>query len=217
MDFEHARYNMVEQQIRPWEVLDARVLNLMEAMPRHEYVPEEFKSLAYADICVPLPDGQQMAAPRVEARMLQALEIQTSDKILEVGTGSGFVTALLSALGGSVMSVEISPALNALAQRNLQAHGVTGIKLEVGDAVHGWSKHAPYDVIAVTGSIPLLDERFERQLAIGGRLFIIVGERPAMEALLVRRTSAGEWSSESLFETVVPALIGVEEPERFVL
>ncbi|MDH3411527.1 MAG: protein-L-isoaspartate O-methyltransferase [Gammaproteobacteria bacterium] len=217
MNLQQARFNMVEQQIRTWEVLDHMVLDLLEQAPRHEYVPEAYRNLAYADIAVPLGNGEVMMPPRVEARLLQSLNIGAEDKALEVGTGSGFLTSLLASLAREVVSVEISDILADQGRRNLEAHGVTDVILEHGDAVRGWGTHAPYDVIAVTGSVPILEPFFQQQLSIGGRLFIIVGEAPAMEALLIRRTGEDQWFTESLFETVIPNLRGAREPDRFVL
>jgi protein-L-isoaspartate(D-aspartate) O-methyltransferase len=217
MNLQQARFNMVEQQIRTWEVLDNVVLDLLEKAPRHEYVPQAYRNLAYADIAVPLDDDQVMMPPRVEARLLQSLAIGADDRALEIGTGSGFLTSLLASLAQEVVSVEISDTLADMGARNLEAHGVGNVLLERGDGIWGWAKHAPYDAIAVTGSVPILEPHFQRQLTIGGRLFIVVGEAPAMEALVIRRSGEDQWSTESLFETVIPKLIGAKEPERFVL
>lgn len=217
MNFQRARFNMVEQQIRTWDVIDQRVLDIIRNTPREDYVPEAFRNLAYADISVPLEEGQNMMPPRVQARLLQALQLKPDDLVLEVGTGSGYLTALLAQLSGRVVSVEISEKLAVRARATLEAHGVKNVVVEVGDAVRGWERSAPYDAIAVTGSLPLMDEQFQRQLKLGGRLFVIVGQAPAMEALLITRMSQDDWASESLFETVVPPLRGAREPDRFVL
>ncbi len=216
MNLQQARFNMVEQQIRTWEVLDHVVLDLLEQAPRHEYVPQPFRNLAYADIAVPLDDGEVMMPPRVEARLLQSLGIAADDRALEIGTGSGFLTSLLASLAREVISVEISDTLADMGARNLDEHGIANVLLERGDGVHGWEKHAPYDVIAVTGSVPILERHLQQQLNIGGRLFVIVGEAPAMEALLIRRSGEDQWATESLFETVIPKLKGAKELERFV-
>jgi protein-L-isoaspartate(D-aspartate) O-methyltransferase len=217
MNLQQARFNMVEQQIRPWEVLDSVVLDLLEGSPRDEYVPQSYAKLAYADIAVPLDDGQVMMPPRVEARLLQSLSLEPADKALEVGTGSGYLTSLLASLCEHVVSVEISQTLAAQAAQKLKAHGYSNVTLERGDAVRGWKQKAPYDAIAVTGSTPIFEYEFQAQLNVGGRLFIIVGEAPAMEALLIRRTGESQWITESLFETVIPALEGAPQPDRFVL
>lgn len=217
MNVEQARFNMVEQQIRTWEVLDQQVLDLMTRVPREDFVPSAYRNLAFADTSIPLDHGQCMMLPRVEARMLQALQVEPRDRILEVGTGSGFVTALLARVGGHVTSVEIFDSLLHAARAKLEAHGIENIDLYSGDASRGWDRAAPYEVIAVTGSLPVLDESFQNNLAVGGRLFVVVGREPAMEALLITRTGETQWATESLFETVLPPLVGVRQPERFVL
>lgn len=215
MDLALARFNMVEQQIRPWEVLDERVLELLEASPREDFVPEGWRALAYADLSIPLGHGEVMMPPKLEARMLQALRVQPRDRVLEVGTGSGFVTYLLSRLGGQVHSVDIHEDFVEGARAKLAAHGVGNAALEVGDAARGWGAHAPYDVIAVTGSVPLLTEDFPRSLAVGGRLFVVVGEPPVMEALLITRTAEDGFVREALFETQLPPLVNAPRPESF--
>jgi protein-L-isoaspartate(D-aspartate) O-methyltransferase len=217
MNIEQARFNMVEQQIRTWDVLDQQVLDLMAEVPREDFVPAAYRNLAFADTCIPLGHGQSMMAPRVEARMLQALQVERDHRILEVGTGSGFVTALLARLGGHVTSIEIIDSLSSSAQAKLDAHGIENVDLYTGDASHGWERAAPYDIIAVTGSLPVPEDSFQNSLAVGGRLFVVVGREPAMRALLITRSSESQWASECLFETVLPPLAGVQEPERFVL
>nr|MBS0020278.1 protein-L-isoaspartate O-methyltransferase [Gammaproteobacteria bacterium] len=217
MNFQRARFNMVEQQIRTWDVLDQRVLDIIRDIPREDYVPEAFRNLAYADTSIPLEDGEVMMPPRVEARLLQALQLKPDDRVLEVGTGSGYLTALLAQLAGRVVSVEISETLAARARRALEAHHVKNVVVEVGDAVRGWASAAPYDAIAVTGSLPMMEEQLQRQLKRGGRIFVIVGQEPAMEALLITRIGQDDWSRESLFETVLPPLRGARRPDRFVL
>ena len=216
MNIEQARFNMVEQQVRTWEVLDQVVLDLMERSPRDDFVPEEYRSLAYADISVPIAHGESMMPPRMEARLLQTLQLDAADRVLEIGTGSGFLTYLLAALAGHVVSMEIHPDLLDGARRRLEAHATHNITLECGDGVRGRPRGAPYDAIAVTGSLPLLPEDFQQQLAIGGRLFVVVGTPPAMEARLVRRVGEAQWTTESLFETVIPPLQGAPQPSRFV-
>lgn len=216
MDFALARRNMVDNQIRTWEVIDPRVLELVSRMPREDFVPEQHRTLAYADMMLPLGRGQVMMPPKMEARILQELEVDPKDKILEVGTGSGFMTALLASLGGHVHSVEIIPELKLRAQERLAAHGIKNATLEVGDAARGWARHAPYDVICITGSLPVLPEEFLRQLAPGGRLFAIVGRSPAMEVKLIRRLDEVSVSELSLFDTDLPPLINAPEPPKFV-
>ena len=217
MNLERARFNMVEQQIRPWEVLDRTVLELMERAPRDAFVPEEYRRLAYADIAVPIGDGEVMLSPRVEGRLLQALAIGPEERVLEVGTGSGFLTYLLAQRAAHVTSIELKPALAERARVNLSAHGVGNATVEVGDGRRGLERGAPYGAIALGGSLPAREPALEEQLAVGGRLFVVIGTAPAMEATLVRRTGEREWIREGLFETVLPALHGSAAPRRFVL
>ncbi len=217
MNLEQARINMVEQQVRPWDVLDQAVLDLMVTLPRDAFVPRAYRDLAYADINVPLDDGQVMMAPKVEGRMVQGLQVRAHDAVLEVGTGSGFVTAMLAHLARHVTSVEISGTLHEQARERLAAQGLENLRLVHGDGIAGDELGAPYDVIALTGSVATLDECFARQLRVGGRLFAVVGEAPAMEARLITRTGRDQWSTESLFETVLPPLVGAEARPRFVL
>jgi len=220
MDIERARFNMVEQQIRTWEVLDQQVLDLLFTVRREDFVPALYRSLAFVDMEIPLTDkpatGERMLAPKLEARMVQELAIKPTDRILEVGTGSGYMTALLAKRGAFVTSVEINPALSAAAGAKLAAHGIANVALEVGDAARGWTKQAPYDVIVLTGSEPVLAEEFQSSLKPGGRLLAVVGEAPVMEALLTTYTGAGAVSTIALFETCIPALRNAPQPERFV-
>lgn len=216
MDFEKARFNMVEQQIRPWDVLDQQVLDLLFRLHREDYVPDQYRSLAFADMEIPLGHDEKMLQPKLEARMLQELAIKSTDRILEVGTGSGYMTALLASFGNHVYSVDIIPEFTRAAAARLAAHGVGNVTLETGDAARGWDKHAPYDVIVLTGSVPVLPEAFQKSLALGGRLIAVVGEPPVMEAQLVTYVSAGAYNSVGLFETCVAPLKNALQPERFV-
>ncbi len=213
---ERARFNMVEQQIRPWEVLDQEVLDLLFAVRREEFVPAQYRSLAFVDMEIPLGHGETMLAPRLEARMLQELAVRPGDRILEVGTGSGYMTALLAKRGAHVTSVEIIPEFSAQAAARLDAHGITNVTLEVGDAARGWDRHAPYDVIVLTGSVPVLADAFRRSLNPGGRLLAVVGEAPVMEARLIVCADSGACNALGLFETCIPALRNAPQPERFV-
>src|SRR5690349_10641773 len=219
MNLEQARTNMVEQQIRTWEVLDQDVLDLLYLVPREEFVPAEHRSLAFSDLEIPIEAGnaagERMWQPKLEARVLQELNIRRTDRVLEVGTGSGYLTALLAHRCAQACSVEINPALAEFGRRNLDRHGADNVLLEVGDAARGWAKHAPYDVIVLTGSTPLLPQAFLDQLAPGGRLFAVVGEAPAMQARLVTSTAPGASSSVDLFETVLRPLANAEQPRRF--
>ena len=216
IDVERARFNMVEQQIRPWEVLDQEVLDLLFAVRREEFAPAQYRSLAFVDTEIPLGHGEKMLAPKIEARMLQALAVKPGDRVLEVGTGSGYMTALLAKRGAHVYSVEIIPEFSAQAAAKLEAYGITNVTLEVGDAARGWDRHAPYDVIVLTGSVPVLADAFERSLNPGGRLLAVIGEAPAMEARLITCTAPDTYNSIGLFETCIPALRNAPQPERFV-
>lgn len=216
MNLEQARLNMVESQIRPWEVLDQTILDLLMTVKREEFVPEAYRALAFADMEIPLGHGEVMLAPKVEARMLQELGIGRTDRILEVGTGSGYVTTLLSKLGGQVVSVERIAEFSQSAARKLAAGGIGNAQLIIGDAAEGWPALAPYDAILLTGSVPVLPESFQQQLTVGGRLLAVVGDEPAMTAMLVNRVAAGAFNSVGLFETSIPPLRNVRQPERFV-
>ena len=216
LDVERARFNMVEQQIRPWEVLDQRVLDLLLELKREEFVPPQYRSLAFVDMEIPIGHGEKMLAPRMEARMAQELVLKPGDRILEVGTGSGYMTALLARLGGQVYSVDIVPDFTQTAAAKLASHGISNATLTTGDAARGWERQAPYDAIVLTGSVPVLPEAFQLSLAPGGRLLAIVGEPPVMEARLITCAAAGAWSAIGLFETCVAPLRNAAQPERFV-
>ena len=216
IDFEYARRLMLDQQIRTWDVIDQRVLDAVAQSPREDYVPANFRTLAFADMNIPLANGQVMMPPKLEARLLQALMIDADDKILEVGTGSGYVTSLLAKLGRQVHSVDIFPDFIADAAQKLAAHGIANVTLEVGDAARGWARSAPYDVIFITGSLPLPSDDFRAQLAPGGRLVAIVGRAPVMEAKLIERLDGNNYRTRSLLETVLPPLVNAPEPARFV-
>jgi protein-L-isoaspartate(D-aspartate) O-methyltransferase len=215
MNLEQARANMVEQQIRPWEVLDQDVLDLLYVVPREAFVPGKHRSLAFSDLEVPIGEGEKMWAPKIEARVLQELNVKKTDRVLEVGTGSGYLTALLSHRASQVFSVEIKPKLAAFGRANLERHGTENVTLEVGDAARGWQSHAPYDVIVLTGSTPILPGAFVEQLASGGRLFAVVGEPPVMTARIVTAAAPGAWRGTDLFETVIAPLVNAERPPRF--
>lgn len=218
LNFEQARFNMVEQQIRTWDVLDQRVLDAIQDTPRERFVPAEYRNLAYADINVPLGEGEMMMKPILEARMLQELNIDPQDTILEIGTGSGYVTALLARLGWHVYSVDINPAFVKQAGERLTAMGISNVTLAQGDAASGWPQNAPYNIIACTSSYPVdVPINCLRNLKIGGRMFAIIGEAPAMSATLITRISEDEWQRETLFETEQAPLRNVATPQRFVL
>ncbi len=216
MDIEQARFNMVEQQIRTWEVLDQGVLDLLFTVRREEFVPPEHRSLAFADLELPLPGGQRMWAPKLEARVLQSLSVAAGDSVLEVGTGSGYFTALLASRARDVTTVEIDPHLAATAKARLTRHGFTQVRCEVGDGAQGFGTQR-YDVIVLTGSTPLLPEAVLDQLRPGGRVFAIVGDLPVMTARLVAWIAAGSRVTTDLFETVVAPLVNAAAPARFRL
>jgi protein-L-isoaspartate(D-aspartate) O-methyltransferase len=215
-DIEQARFNMIEQQVRPWEVLDQRVLDTMKRIPREEFVPERYHSLAFADTSIPLGHDQFMMAPKVEGRMLQALAISPQDSILEIGTGSGYVTACLASLGRQVTSIDIMADFTAAAAARLASHNISNVSLQTADAADGVDTGEQYDVIAVTGSLPVLQQQFHQNLKISGRLFIITGTPPVMEALLITRIDETSWKRESLFETSLPPLVHASTPHDFV-
>lgn len=216
MDWERARFNMIEQQIRPWEVLDQDVLDLLYVVRREEFVPEAHRALAFSDIQIPLGDGETMMHPRVEARLLQEVAVKPNDKALEIGTGSGYMTALLAHRARHVVSVEINPRLKAFGESNLRAAGVKNATLELGDGARGWAGQAPYDVIVLTGSTPLLPDAFLQQLTVGGRLFAIVGDPPVMSARLVTCVGEDSYNTIDIFETSIAPLKNALQPERFV-
>jgi len=215
MDTLAARRQMVDQQIRTWEVLDPRVLETLAAVPREAFVPAGYRDLAFADSELPIGCGQCMLAPKIQGRILQALALSATDRVLEVGTGSGYLSACLSLLGGAAHSIEIHPELTAQAAANLKAVPQARVRLETRDAFDA-APLGEYDAIALTGSMPVYDPRFEQALRTGGRLFAVVGTAPVMEAILVRRVDRTEWIRDSLFETVVDPLINATAAQRFV-
>jgi protein-L-isoaspartate(D-aspartate) O-methyltransferase len=219
-DIERARFNMVEQQIRPWDVLDQQVLDLLFEVRREDFVLPQYRSLAFFDMEIPLKanaaPGEFMLAPKIEARMLQELAVKTTDRVLEIGTGSGYMTALLARRAAHVTSVEIVAEFSAQAAARLAGHNIGNITLQVGDGARGWGGNAPYDVIVLTGSVPVLDEAFQTSLNVGGRLLAIVGEAPVMTAQLITCETPGAFRSIGLFETCVASLRNAPQPKRFV-
>ncbi len=216
MDIEQARFNMIEQQIRPWEVLDPAVLELLSLVRREQFVPAESRALAFADVELPLPNGTCMLCPKVEARLLQEAGVKKTDSVLEIGAGSGYMAALLAAQAEYVTTVDIDPELVSLAKTNLARAGVANVTVEQGDAINGWAAKAPYDVIVVSGSVPALPQALLQQLKVGGRLVGIVGELPVMSAQLVTRTGEATFNMVNLFETVVAPLKNAVKPKQFV-
>ncbi len=215
MNFEQARSNMIEQQIKPWDVPNQSVLDLISEIHREDFMPDQYKRLALADTRIPLAHGQVTMTPKVEARLLQALEIKPEDEILEIGTGCAYLTALLAKSGHHVLSIDIHPEFTEEARVKLQQHDIHNVTLESGDAVHGWQQSSPYDVIVFTGSVPFLEDCIQQQLKPGGRLCVITGQSPAMQARLITRISENDWHDKVLFETDLPELEGAAQVEPF--
>jgi protein-L-isoaspartate(D-aspartate) O-methyltransferase len=215
MNIEQARFNMIEQQIRPWNVLDPAVLALLAVVRREDFVPAAYRPLAFVDCEVPLPEGQNMLAPRVEARLLQELALQRHERVLEIGAGSGYMAALLAHRARSVLSLEIRPALATLASANLQRSGATNVKLRVQDGSRPMPEEGPFDAILLSGSVSSVPQPLLALMAPGGRLVAIVGDEPVMRAVRVRRLSESGFESVELFDTVATRLSGFGEPSRF--
>jgi protein-L-isoaspartate(D-aspartate) O-methyltransferase len=215
MNVEQARFNMIEQQIRPWEVLDQDVLSLLTVVKREDFVPAELRDLAFVDTELPLAQGQVMLAPKVEARLLQALHVGRHERVLEVGAGSGHMAALLAHKAQHVFSLEIRPALAATAAFNLRRAGISNVTLREGDGSSGLPGEAPFDVIVLSGSVAEVPQALLDQLKLGGRLVAIVGQEPVMRATLITRVTAAQVKSEVLFDTVAPRLQGFAEPPPF--
>lgn len=211
MDFEKARFNMVEQQVRPWDVLNPRVLDVISEIPRENFTPDEYKTLAYVDTRIPLGFYEDtpcaMANPNLNGRILQALDVQEDELVLEIGTGSGYLTACLAKMGRHVDSVDINEALTAMAEKNLQALNITNVNLATGDASKTWEQKQYYDAIAITAAMKSIPSSYKNLLNIGGRLFVVTGEAPAMTAHLVTRTGKNKWTVEDLFETSIEPMI----------
>ena len=220
MDIEQARFNMIEQQIRPWEVLDPEVLRLLSIIKREDFVPTAYKALAFADIELPLRSncnvGQTMLEPKIEARVMQELSLRNTDTVLEIGTGSGYMAALLASKAEYVYSLEIDPQLADSARRNLQRAGVANVSVQQADGSRGWPAQAPYDAIVISASMPVLPPELLKQLKVGGRLVAFVGEAPVMHAQLVTRTADDAFNTIDLFETVVAPLVNALQREQFI-
>ncbi len=215
MNFEQARSNMVEQQVRPWEVLDGTVLELFEQIHREDFVPVRFRKMAFSDLAIPLDHDQCMMKPVVEGRLLQALELNTDETVLELGTGSGFITACLAKLASRVVSVDLYEQFSRDAAGKLEDMKIENVELESGDVMGGWQPEQAHDVLVVTGSVPVVPEHFRGWVNPCGRMFVVTGKSPAMEAKLLTKLNATEWREESLFETDLARLINAEEAPRF--
>ncbi len=214
MNLQQARSNMIEQQVRPWDVLDQRVLDVLANIPREEFVADEHRALAYSDYQLPIGFGQTLMKPIIEGRLLQALAPQVTDSVLEIGAGSGYVTACLAQMAGKVQSLEIHPELTTSAQNRLSALGVSNVTLLEQDAAAEWDAHDSYDAIAFGGAVEKIPEYYKQKLAKNGRMFAVTGssQQPMMEALLITRLSETEWTTESLFETKIDPLVNFSEP-----
>jgi protein-L-isoaspartate(D-aspartate) O-methyltransferase len=215
-NIEQARFNMVEQQIRPWNVTDDSILKIMSRVPREDFVPAQYRNLAFSDNETPIGFSQVMMNPKIEARVLQALKIKTNETVLEVGTGSGYLAALLASIARHVITVEIIQELKDQAEAKFKTHGIVNISSECGDASEGWPQGGPYDVIVVSGSIPMMQHGFKESLNIGGRLFAVVGEGHAMTAQLIHCTGKNQYSQESLFETELAPLSNLPLIDKFI-
>ena len=211
-----ARYNMIEQQIRPWDVLDPTVLEVIATTPRERFVPKDYLNLAFTDTQIPLAHGQSMLEPKLEGRILQALQINPTDRILEIGTGSGYLTACLAKLGQQVVSVDMFADFSQSTQQQIAGLGLDNVQFQVGDAALGWKQDGNFDVILISGSLPMPQLAFQESLNVGGRMFVVIGNDLLMDAQLVQRVSSDAWSTESLFETNIPALLNAEKPQAFV-
>ena len=217
-NLEKARFNMVQQQIRPWSraIPSDSILNLMSHIPREDFVPAKYRNLAFCDTETPIGFDQVMMNPKIEAGLLQALDIKSNETVLEVGTGSGYLTALLAGLARHVVTVEIVPELKEQAEAKFKTHGIVNVSCECGDASNGWPQNGPYDVIVITGSVPLMLHDFKESLNIGGRLFVVVGDGHAMSAELIRCTGKNQFTQQSLFETELAPLSNIAQPDRFL-
>jgi protein-L-isoaspartate(D-aspartate) O-methyltransferase len=215
MNIEQARFNMVENQIRPWEVLDQQVLDLLYVVKREDFVPAAYRALAFSDLEIPIGQGEHMWQPKMEARILQELALKPTDQVLEIGTGSGYFAALLAHRAQHVYSVELRPELKASGEASLRRAGVTNVTVELGDGASGWTGHAPYDVIVLTGSTPVLPQQFLQQMKVGARLFAVVGNPPVMAARLITCSGEGVYNSVDLFETSIAPLTNALAGERF--
>ncbi|WP_332876665.1 protein-L-isoaspartate O-methyltransferase family protein [Massilia sp. S19_KUP03_FR1] len=215
MNIEQARFNMIEQQIRPWNVLDQEVLDALHIVKREQFVPAACASLAFADTEIPLGNGAAMFNPKVEARILQELQVKKHETVLEIGAGSGYMAALLAYKGRHVTTIEINPALKEMAQQNLARANVTNVTIELGNGSEGWTAGAPYDVIAISGALEVLPEVFLKQLKVGGRIAAIVGVAPVMQCVIITRVAEAAWDTVQVFETNVKQLASAPQPSHF--
>jgi len=219
MNIEKARFNMIEQQIRPWDVLDPEILDLLTVVKREAFVPAAYKNLAFMDTQIPLGNGEFMFTPKLEARIVQDIAPKKHENVLEIGAGSGYMAALLSHRARHVTTVEIDPELKAFAEHNLSNYGISNVDVVLGNGAQGWANQgtdAPYDVIVISGSLPVLPDAFLKQVKVGGRIFAIVGESPVMNAQIITRVSDTAYDTVKLFETDVTPLRDIQKPSHFV-
>lgn len=217
MNFETARHNMIEQQIKPWNVIDPIALGAIETIPRENFVPAGMKKSSFSDFELPIDCRQVMLAPKIEAKILQAVQVQSSDNVLEIGTGSGYMTALLAYLAATVHTVEIHSELSQQAEQKLKAEELDNITFVVADAALGFDSDESFDVIVLTGSVPQLPESFKQSLKLDGRLFAVIGTAPIMKAMLITRVASDQFSYEELFETEIPVLENAAQDNSFTL
>jgi protein-L-isoaspartate(D-aspartate) O-methyltransferase len=215
MNIEQARFNMIEQQIRPWNVLDQDVLDLLHVVKREQFVPAAYQNLAFADVEIPLPGGDAMLAPKFEARILQEVGVRKHETVLEIGTGSGYMAALLAHRAAKVTTVEINPETAELAKKNLANAGIHNVTVETGNGAEGWAKGAPYDAIVISGALEVLPEAFLKQVKVGGRIAAVIGQAPVMEASIITRTGEDTYGTIKVFETNVRYLTGAPVPSHF--
>jgi protein-L-isoaspartate(D-aspartate) O-methyltransferase len=215
MNIEQARFNMIEQQIRPWNVLDTDILDLLHVVKREQFVPAAFQNLAFADVEIPLPGGEAMMTPKLEARALQELGLRKHETVLEIGTGSGYMAALMAHRAARVTTVEINPQIKELAEKNLAKAGISNVTVELGNGAQGWDKGTQFDVIVISGALEVLPEAFLQQVKVGGRIAAIVGEPPAMEFNIITRTGENAWNTVKVFETNVKYLSGAPAVSHF--
>jgi protein-L-isoaspartate(D-aspartate) O-methyltransferase len=215
MNIEQARFNMIEQQIRPWNVLDTDILDLLHVVKREQFVPAAYQNLAFADVEIPLPAGEAMLSPKHEARILQEIGLKKHENVLEIGTGSGYMAALMAHRAAKVTTVEVNAEIKELAEKNLAKAGIANVSVELGNGANGWNKGAPYDVIVISGALEVLPEAILSQVKVGGRIAAIVGQPPSMEFVIVTRTGEASWNTVKVFETNVKYLTGAPAVSHF--
>lgn len=212
---DQARFNMIEQQIRTWEVLDPTVLQLLHTLPRENFVPKSHQGIAFADLEIPIGHGQHMLSPKLEARLLQTLSLTKTDKVLHIGAGTGYLTGLIASLADTVVAIETFPDLLTLAKKNIKQHSINNVMFFAGNGAKGWPSLAPYDVIVYGAACPVEPPEVREQLAIGGRLLVIIGEAPVMEATLIQRVSEKGFKEDVIFETCISELANATQGEAF--